>query len=48
MEDASDAPEQLKLFGKQYSKQGESDNMWVGKVTRNDLESDIIIPFLNL
>ena len=48
MEDASDSPEQLKLFGKQYTKEGESGNMWVGKVTRNDLESDIIIPFTNL
>jgi hypothetical protein len=48
MEDASNSPEQLKLFGKQYSREGESDNMWVGKVTRNELESDMIIPFLNL
>lgn len=48
IEEVDDSPDQMKLFGKYYKKEGESGNMWVGKVTRGDLESDIIIPFLNL
>jgi hypothetical protein len=48
VEEVEDSPDQMKLFGKYYKKEGESGNMWVGKVTRANLESDIIIPFLNL